>query len=60
MPELRVEAERIRRELIGLMSELRAMDVTIQDLVNRQASLKTAVMLSLDHIDRIDARLRKL
>lgn len=58
--ELRQEAERVRRELIGLMSELRALDVAIQDIVNRQASLKASVMLSLDHLDRVDARLRKL
>lgn len=58
--EAKEEAERIRRELIGLMTDLRALDVTIQDIVNRQASLKAAVILSLDHLDRVDARLRKL
>lgn len=58
--ETKEEAERIRRELIGLMTDLRALDVTIQDIVNRQASLKAAVILSLDHLDRVDARLRKL
>lgn len=58
--EVKDEAERCRRELIGLMTELRALDLAIQDIVNRQASLKATVMLSLDHLDRVDARLRKL
>jgi hypothetical protein len=58
--EIRADAERIRRELISLMTDLRALDMSIQDVVNRQASLKAAVILSLDHLDRIDARLRKL
>ncbi len=58
--ELREQAEAIRRELIGIMSELRALDVLVQDVVNKQASLKAAALLSLDHLDRVDARLRKL
>ncbi len=58
--EAKEDAERIRRELIGIMSELRQLDVAIQDIVNRQASLKASVMLSLDHLDRVDARLRRL
>lgn len=58
--EAKEEAARVRRELIGLMTDLRALDVAIQDIVNRQASLKASVMLSLDHLDRVDARLRKL
>lgn len=56
---LKEEAERVRRELIGLMTDLRELDRRIQDCVNRQASLKASVILSLDHLDRVDAGLRK-
>ncbi len=55
--ELREEAATIRRELIDLMTRLRALDLRSQGLAHEQNSLKAAVTLSLDHLDNLDARL---
>lgn len=57
--ELRAEVATIRKELISIMTRLRALDLQIEGLAHDQNSLKAAVTLSLDHLDGVDARLRK-
>jgi hypothetical protein len=51
--EIREEVAAIRRELLDMVTRLRTM-------AHDQAGLKAVVTLSLDHLDAVDERLRKL
>ena len=57
--ELREEVGKTRQELLSLVLKLRELDLQAKQLVHDQNSLRAAVTLSLDHLDAIDARLRK-
>lgn len=56
--ELRTEIDKIRSELLDLMREARTVDEALRQATNHQASLKASIMLSLDHLDKIDKRLQ--
>lgn len=55
--ELRSEIVEVRRQLLVLMTEADAVDDALKLAMHSQVSLKNAIAISLDHLDKIDQRL---
>jgi hypothetical protein len=56
--ELTGKVEKIRKQLLGLMKDANRIKSSIGSLAHDEVSLRSAISITLDDLERVDAQIR--
>lgn len=58
--ELTAKVEKIRKQLLGLMKDANRIKSSIGALAHDEVSLRSAISITLDDLERVDAQIRAM